>query len=263
MTIDLKDYERGEQIDPDKYEKKLAKLQKRLGRIQVSHILHKRRAIVVLEGWDAAGKGGIIRRATAQMDPRYFEVWPTSAPTPEEKDRHYLWRFWTRLPANGDINIFDRSWYGRVLVERVEGFCSEAEWRRAYDEINAFEAEQVDDNTTIVKLFIHVTQEEQDRRFAERLEDPWKRWKTGLEDYRNRARRAEYLDAIQEMLARTNSHWAPWTVIDGNNQKAARIAALESIAEQLEARVPMMPPACDPELWRAAEDALGRKLNAD
>src|SRR3546814_6648419 len=105
--------------------------------------LHKRRAIVVLEGWDAAGKGGIIRRATAQMDPRYFEVWPTSAPTPEEKDRHYLWRFWTRLPANGDINIFDRSWYGRVLVERVEGFCSEAEWRRAYDEINAFEAEQV------------------------------------------------------------------------------------------------------------------------
>src|SRR3546814_10708413 len=122
-------------------------------------------------------------------------------------------------------NIVDRSWDGRVLVERVEGFCSEAEWRRAYDEINAFEAEQVDDNTTIVKLFIHVTQDEQDRRFAERLEDPWKRWKTGLEDYRNRARRAEYLDAIQEMLARTNSHWAPWTVIDGNNQKAARIAA--------------------------------------
>src|SRR3546814_12099915 len=119
-------------------------------------------------------------------------------------------------------NIVDRSWDGRVLVERVEGFCSEAEWRRAYDEINAFEAEQVDDNTTIVKLFIHVTQDEQDRRFSERLEDPWKRWKTGLEDYRNRVRRDEYLDATQKILARTNRNWAPWTVIVGNNRTDER-----------------------------------------
>jgi polyphosphate kinase 2 (PPK2 family) len=263
MTIDLGDYEKGEPIDPDKYDKRLAKLQKRLSRVQVAHILHKRRAIVVLEGWDAAGKGGIISRMTARMDPRWFEVWPVSAPTPEEKDHHYLWRFWTRLPGNGEINIFDRSWYGRVLVERVEGFCTEGEWQRAYDEINAFEAEQVDDNTTIVKLFVHVTQEEQDRRFAERVENPWKRWKTGREDYRNRAKRPEYLKAMHDMFARTNTHWAPWTVIDGNDQKAARIAALEAVVGQLEARVPMEPPPCDPELARLAEEALGRKLDLD
>lgn len=264
MTIDLSDYEKGEPLaDPDKYDKKLAKLQKRLSHVQVAHILHKRRAIVVVEGWDAAGKGGTIRRAVADMDPRYYEVWPIGAPTPDEKDRHYLWRFWTKLPANGEINIFDRSWYGRVLVERVEGFCRESEWRRAYDEINAFEAEQADDNTTIIKLFLHVTQEEQDRRFVERMENPWKRWKTGAEDYRNRAKRAEYLDAMQEMFERTNTHWAPWTVIDGNNQKAARIAALETIAEQLEARVPMDPPPVDRDLVKIAEKVLGCTLKCD
>ena len=260
MTINLSDFERGEAIDPDKYEKKLARLQKRLGHIQVAHILHKRKALVVLEGWDASGKGGIIGRATARMDPRYYEVWPIAAPTEDERERHYLWRFWTKLPAAGEINIFDRSWYGRVLVERVEGFCSEAEWRRAYDEINAFEAEQAEDGTTIVKLFIHVTQEEQDCRLIERMENPWKRWKTGPDDYRNRARRADYLDAMHDMFKRTDTHWAPWTVIDGNNQKAARIAALEALADQLEARVPMEPPPLDGELVKLAEEELGRKL---
>src|SRR3546814_15166752 len=131
MTIKLSYYEKGEPFaDPDKYDRKLAKLQKRLVRIQVAHILHKRRAIIVVEGWDAAGKGGIIRRATANMDPRYFEVWPISAPTPAAKDRHYLWRFWTKLPANGDLNIFDRSWYGRVRLERAEGFCGADEWQQ-------------------------------------------------------------------------------------------------------------------------------------
>lgn len=256
MSIDLKDFEHGADYSGD-YAADLAALQERLARIQVAHIVHKRRAIIALEGWDAAGKGGIIQRLTARWDPRYFEVWPISAPTSEEKDKHFLWRFWNKLPCSGDTAVFDRSWYGRVLVERVEGFASEAEWKRAYDEINEFEAQQRDCNTTLVKLFVHVTQETQDKRLKKRFEDPWKRWKTGPEDYRNRAKRPAYLWAMEEMFRATNTRWAPWTVIDGNDKKSARIAALTAIAEQLEARVPMDPPPLDPELERLAREGLG------
>jgi polyphosphate kinase 2 (PPK2 family) len=256
MTIDLSDCEAGNKYEGD-YDGDLAKLQRRLAEIQVAHIVHQRRAVVMFEGWDAAGKGGAIQRLTAEWDPRYYEVWPISAPTPEEKGRHFLWRFWTRLPMNGDINVFDRSWYGRVLVERVEGFASEAEWKRGYDEINEFEAQQADSGTTIVKLFMHVTQAEQDERLKGRLEHPWKRWKTGAEDYRNRAHRADYLEAMAEMFKRTDTRWAPWTVIDGNNKKAARIAALNAIADRLEAHVSMEPPPLDPAVEKIARKALG------
>ena len=259
MAIDLSDFERGGKY-PGDYADDLAALQARLERIQVAHIIHRRRAIVMLEGWDAAGKGGIIQRLTAQWDPRYFEVWPIAAPSAVEKDHHFLWRFWTRLPANGNVSVFDRSWYGRVLVERVEGYASTAEWKRGYDEINEFEARQVETGTTLVKLFVHVTQEEQDDRLRDRFLDPWKRWKTGADDYRNRARRADYLKAIADMFRHTDTRWAPWTVIDGNNKKAARIAALTAIADQLEARVPMEPPPCDPELERLAGEHLGASL---
>ncbi|WP_136162470.1 polyphosphate kinase 2 family protein [Sphingomonas flavalba] len=255
MTIDLSAYEAGDKFQGD-YADALAAVQKRLARIQVAHIVHKRRAVVMLEGWDAAGKGGIIQRLTAEWDPRYFEVWPIGAPTANEKDRHFLWRFWQRLPANGDIVVFDRSWYGRVLVERVEGFATEAEWKRGYDEINEFEARQIESGTTLVKLFVHITQDEQDRRFLHRFEDPWKRWKTGAEDYRNRARRTDYLAAMADMFAETDTRWAPWRVIDGNNKKAARIAALTAIADYLEKHVPMAPPAADPELIRLATENL-------
>ena len=255
MTIDLSDYESGDKFDGH-YEKALAKLQKRLSHIHFAHIVHKRRAIIVFEGWDAAGKGGIIKRLTAEWDPRYFEVWPISAPTPEELSHHFLWRFWQRLPAQHNSAIFDRSWYGRVLVERVEGFATEAEWRAGYDEINAFEAQQAATGATLVKIFVHVTQKEQDRRLKDRLEHPWKRWKTGLDDYRNRARRAEYLDAMHEMFAHTSTKTARWTVIDGNDKKTARIAALTAIADQLEAHVPMEPPALDPEVEKVARKAL-------
>lgn len=256
MSIDLRDYERGAEYAGD-YDADLKALQDRLARIQVAHIVHKKRAIIALEGWDAAGKGGIIQRLTARWDPRYFEVWPVSRPTPEEKDRHFLWRFWQKLPLSGDIAVFDRTWYGRVLVERVEGFAREAEWKRAYDEINEFEAQQRDCNTTLIKLFVHVTQEEQDKRLRARFEDPWKRWKTGAEDYRNRARRDDYLAAIGDMFRLTHTRWAPWTVIDGNDKKSARIAALTAIADQLEAAVPMTPPPVDPELERLARENLG------
>ena len=138
--------------------------------------------------------------------------------------------------------MFDRSWYGRVLVERVEGFASEAQWRRAYDEINEFECQQVEDGTTMVKLFFHVTQDVQDERLQARLAHPWKRWKVSPEDFRNRARRADYLKAVGDMFAQTNTRWAPWHVIDGNNKKAARIAALNVVADALEKAVPMKPP---------------------
>jgi polyphosphate kinase 2 (PPK2 family) len=254
-VINLTQYERGEPFAGD-YGEELARIQERLARVQVAYHAHGQRAIVVLEGWDAAGKGGIIQRLTAKWDPRFFDVHPISAPTAEEKARHFLWRFWTKLPRRGDIAVFDRSWYGRVLVERVEGFATEAEWRRAYDEINEFEAQQRDIGTTIVKLFVHVTQEEQDRRLKKRLEDPWKRWKLSAEDFRNRARRADYLKASKDMFAQTDTRWAPWTVIDGNDKKAARITALEAVANQLEARVAMEPPALDAELLQAAEEAL-------
>lgn len=251
--IDLSDYETGGKVDD--YDDHLAALQERLSHIQTAHIVHKRRAIIVFEGWDAAGKGGIIQRLTADWDPRYFEVWPISAPTAEELSHHFLWRFWRRLPAQHNIAVFDRSWYGRVLVERVEGFASEAEWQRGYDEINAFEAQQAATGATLIKIFVHVTQETQDKRLRERIESPWKRWKTGLDDYRNRARRADYLAAMHDMFARTNTDIAPWIVIDGNDKKAARIAALTAIADALAARVPMEPPALDPAVEAAAREA--------
>lgn len=246
MTIKLSDHEAGAPFDGD-YSEALDALQERLARIQVAHIVHGRRAIVVFEGWDASGKGGAIQRLTAKWDPRYFAVHPIAAPTDAERARHYMWRFWSRIPASGEIAVFDRSWYGRVLVERVESYASEPEWRRAYDEINEFEARQRDDGTTIVKLFLHVTQDTQDERIKARLDHPWKRWKTGPDDFRNRARRADYETALADMFAHTDTHWAPWKVIDGNNKKAARIAALTYIADVLEAAVPMTPPEASEE----------------
>lgn len=258
MTIDLRDFEQGEKYAGD-YAADLAKVQKRLAHIQVAHILYQRRALVLFEGWDAAGKGGIVQRLTAEWDPRNFQVWPIKAPGPQELARHFLWRFWNKLPANGNIAVFDRSWYGRVLVERVEELCSERELKRAYDEINEFEAQQVDSGTAMIKIFVHITQEEQDKQFAQRLDDPFKRWKTGHEDYRNRARRDDYLKAMHDMFAKTDTRWAPWHVVDGNDRKAARIAALTRIADMLEKHVPMDMPEADPTVVALAKDAFGYK----
>ena len=256
MTIHLSEFERGAKHDGD-YAKDMEKLLERLERVQAAHIAYGRQSVILFEGWDAAGKGGIIQRLCVEWDPRWFEVYPISAPTQEEKDHQFLWRFWKRLPGKREIAVFDRSWYGRVAVERVEGYCSEAEWRRAYDEINTFEAQLVDSKTALIKIFVHVTQDEQDRRLRARLDDPWKRWKTGADDYRNRAKRAEYLDAYHDMFKQTSTRWAPWTVIDGNNKKAARIAALTHIVEVLEKHVPKDPPAADPAVIELARKAFG------
>jgi polyphosphate kinase 2 (PPK2 family) len=258
MTIDLSDHEKGAKY-PGDYYADLAALQQRLARIQVAHILHKRRSVILLEGWDAAGKGGIIKRMSADWDPRYYQVHPIAAPTQEELDHHFLWRFWTRLPGGQNIALFDRSWYGRVLVERVEGFAKKADWKRGYDEINAFEKQLADAGTNFVKLFIHITQETQDEQLAQRLDTPWKRWKTGAEDYRNRARRADYLDAIHAMFKKTDNKHAPWHVIDNNNRKAGRIAALTYVADRLEALVPMDMPDVDPAVVKLAKAAFEYK----
>lgn len=254
--INLEDHESGAKFDGD-YDDALEDVQQRLARVHFKHIIHGSRTILVFEGWDAAGKGGTIRRMTAEWDPRYFEVHPIGAPTKEEKDRHFLWRFWKKLPGSRDIAVFDRSWYGRVLVERVEGFCSDADWRRGYDEINEFEAQQIDGGTNLLKLFFHVTQDEQDERFAKRLDTPHKRWKITAEDFRNRSKRSEYLDAIHDMFKHTDTRWAPWEVIDGNDKKSARIAAMTYIAERLEAALPDDLPEPDPDLVKLAEEAFG------
>lgn len=261
MAIQLSDYEKCDNFEGD-FDEELSKLQKRMEHVQVAHIVHGKRSAIVFEGWDAAGKGGIIKRLTSTLDPRYYDVWPISAPTPEEKQRHFLWRFWTKLPAAKEIGIFDRSWYGRVLVERVEGYCSEGEWKRSYDEINEFEAQQIDAGMNIVKLFIHVGQEEQDKQLAQRLDNPWKRWKTGKDDYRNRNRRPEYLDAMHDMFAHTDTRWAPWTVIDGNDRKSGRIAAITAIVDQLETMIPMGMPEPDPEIVALAKQAYGYEPKA-
>jgi AMP-polyphosphate phosphotransferase len=260
MAIDLSDFESGTKYDGD-YDESLKSLQDRLAVQQSLHILHNARTLIVFEGWDAAGKGGAIKRLTATLDPRYYQVYSVSAPTVEEKDKHFLWRFWNKLPGKQEISIWDRSHYGRVLVERVEGFCSEAEWRRGYDEINEFESRQGEIGTKIIKIFLHVTQETQDRVLTERLSDPSKRWKVTAEDFRNRSKRDAYLDAMKDMFKRTDTHWAPWTVIDGNNQKAARIAVLSHVVKELEASVPQEFPEVDAGILALAKATLGYKAD--
>ena len=258
MPIDLAEYESGARYDGD-YDADLARIQELVARQLVSLHLHRKRAIVLVEGWDAAGKGGAIQRLTAKCDPRHYRVWPIAAPSEEEKAHHYLWRFWNKLPGDGELALFDRSWYGRVLVERVEGYADEADWRRAYDEINEFEAQHISAGTLIVKLFFHVTEAEQDKRIAARLEDPWKRWKGTAEDFRNRARRDDYLAALADLFRETDTRWAPWTVIDGNNKKSARIAALQAVADALAAHVPADPPAVRPEMEQAVRQFLNER----
>jgi len=257
MAIDLKDHEAGTPFAGD-YKASLDSLQERVSRLFVANLVHRRKAVIVCEGWDASGKGGAIQRLTAECDPRAYQVWPIAAPTEEDKAHHYLWRFWRRLPAAGEVAIFDRSWYGRVLVERVEGFASETEWRRAYDEINEFEAQLAADGCTLVKLFFHITPKTQDARLRARLDHPWKRWKVNEEDLRNRGRRKDYAEPIKDMFEHTDMRWAPWTVIDGNDKKSARIAALTRVADALAAALPSDPPPIRPEMEQLARQ-LSRK----
>ena len=190
--------------------------------------------LVLTEGWDASGKGGAIRRIVAPLDPRHVTVAPFAAPTPRELRHHFMWRFFPSLPGWGGMTVLDRSWYGRVLVERVEGLIDEATWTRAYDEINSFERSLADEGMVIVKLFLHISDDEQLRRFEARRDDPLKSWKLTDEDWRNRAQRPAYEGAIEDMLQRTDTGSAPWTVIPAESKHLARVAAIEQVIHQLE-----------------------------
>lgn len=195
--------------------------------------VQKRPVIIVFEGWDAAGKGGNIKRITEKLDPRGYAVHSIAAPAGEDKTHHYLWRFWRRLPVAGEIAIFDRSWYGRVLVERVEGFASEAEWQRAYREINQFERQLIDFGTIIFKFWVHISAEEQLRRFESRANTPYKSWKLTAEDWRNRHKWDQYEAAVGDMLLRTSTINAPWTIVEGNDKWWARVKTLRVIVDKL------------------------------
>ena len=193
----------------------------------------KHPVIIAFEGWDAAGKGGAIKRITEKLDPRGYVVYPISAPQGEDKTRHYLYRFWRRLPEPGQIAIFDRSWYGRVLVERVEGFARENEWQRAFKEINAFERQLCDFGAIVLKFWIHISRQEQLRRFEERKAIGYKAWKLTEEDWRNRAKWGDYEDAVEEMLVKTSTSIAPWTLVEGNDKYWARAKILGRLVEVL------------------------------
>ena len=190
---------------------------------------------VVMEGWDASGKGGAIKRLVAQIDPRHVRVVQFAAPTPDEKRHHFLWRFFPVLPGWGGMAVFDRSWYGRALVERVEGFATREQWLRAYDEINSFERTLADEGMILVKLWLHISDEEQLRRFKRRKKDPLKAWKLTDEDWRNRDNRGEYVDAVEDMFARTDQPYAPWHLIEGDSKRYARVKVVETVIDRIEA----------------------------
>ncbi len=202
----------------------------------------KRPVVLAFEGWDAAGKGGAIKRVTEKLDPRGSVVYPISAPTGDDKARHYLYRFWRRLPERGQIAIFDRSWYGRVLVERVEGFAREDEWKRAYSEINSFERQLAQFGTILLKFWIHISREEQLKRFEERAESGYKAWKLTEEDWRNRDKWGAYQQAAEDMFVKTSTNTAPWHIVEGNDKHWARVKVLSTVVEVLSAELKYRPP---------------------
>jgi len=216
------------------YDASLKECQRRIREIEHEVYLKRLPVILVYEGWDAAGKGGNIRRLVQGMDPRGYEVIPIAAPNDVEKAHHYLWRFWMRLPKAGHIAIFDRSWYGRVMVERIEGFCTEEEWKRAYREINEMEQHLVNFGTVLIKFWIQIDKEEQLQRFEARQSIPHKEWKITDEDWRNREKWDQYKAAVDEMLYRTSTSYAPWTIVESNSKWYARTKALRTVIEEVE-----------------------------
>ncbi|MBN1963152.1 MAG: hypothetical protein JW910_00795 [Anaerolineae bacterium] len=227
-TVDLT-----QALDRESYVTELTRYQLQLRELGYQVYVQKRPVVIVYEGWDAAGKGGNIKRVTEKLDPRGYVVYPIAAPSGEDATHHYLYRFWRRLPERGQIAIFDRSWYGRVMVERIEGFCSESEWKRAYREINSFERQLVDFGTILAKFWIHISQEEQLRRFEERAETDYKAWKLTDEDWRNRQQWDAYETAVSDMLLKTSTITAPWTVVAGNDKWFARVQTLKTLVDLL------------------------------
>lgn len=246
---------------PDKktYESRLEAAQTAMLEIEQDFRVSGRRGIVMFEGWDAGGKGGAIQRLTAKLDPRWIKVWAIGKPSPDEQGRHYLVRFWEKLPAPGHIAIFDRSWYGRVLVERVEGLIPREVWRRAYNEINEFEEMLIDDGIRLVKIFLHVSAEEQLKRLGERIADPLKHWKIEADDIRNFHRRDDYLAAMDEMFERTSTPTARWYAIAGEHKWFARVAVTETAVEVLGKGLKLGPLPVDKSVEETARELLGDK----
>jgi len=238
-TLDL-----NKTLTKEEYVRDLIRYQLQLRALAYQLYVQKRPLIIIYEGWDAGGKGGNIKRITEKLDPRGYQVYPIAAPSGEDKTHHYLWRFWRRLkpPDEKQIVIFDRSWYGRVMVERLEGFCTEDEWKRAYREINEFERQLVDFGTILVKFWIQISKDEQLRRFQTRQETPYKAWKLTDEDWRNRAKWELYAEAVSDMLLKTSTLTAPWTIVEGNCKWYARVKALRTLVEVLTAEMDYVPP---------------------
>jgi polyphosphate kinase 2 (PPK2 family) len=231
-TVDL-----GQRLTPARYEKELARWQGRLRELEFACYTARVPVIAAFEGWDAAGKGGAIRRLIGSLDPRGYTVIPIAAPKGDEATHHYLWRFWKRLPKAGHIAVFDRTWYGRVLVERVEGYCTEAEWRRAYHEINEFERSLANSGAVLVKYWLHVSAETQLERFRAREKDPAKRYKITEEDWRNREKWDLYRAAVHDMVTQTSTTYAPWTIVEADDKSWARIRCLRTLVEAVEKRL--------------------------
>ena len=220
-------------LTDEEYKTELNKLQKKLRALHNELYRKKIPVVIAYEGWDAAGKGGNIKRIAAALDPRGYEVQPIASPEPHEKARHFLWRFWTRLPKDGHIAIFDRTWYGRVMVERLEGFCSENDWQRAYNEMNEFEKELHDWGAVVIKFWVQIDNKTQLERFTDRQNTPEKQWKITDEDWRNREKWDLYEQAVNEMIQKTSTAFAPWYVLESNDKKYARIKALKIVTEEL------------------------------
>ena len=227
-TIDLT-----KKLDREAYVREVTRRQIQLRELGYQVYVQKRPVVLVFEGWDAAGKGGAIKRITEKLDPRGYVVYPISAPQGEDKSRHYLYRFWRRMPERGQIAIFDRSWYGRVLVERVEGFAKEDEWKRAFREINSFERQLRDFGTIVAKFWVHISREEQLRRFEERKAIGYKAWKLTDEDWRNRDKWDAYEEAVEEMLVKTSTRSAPWSLVEGNDKYWSRVKVLATLVSVL------------------------------
>ncbi len=233
----LKKVDLSKKMEEKAYEKRLDELQKKL-RLLHGKLYAKRIPVVLaFEGWDAGGKGGAIKRLTNALDPRGYTVNPTSSPNDIERAHHYLWRFWTKMPKDGHIAIFDRTWYGRVMVERIEGFCTTQDWQRAYKEINQMEQQLVNHGAVVLKFWLHIDKEEQAHRFQDRQDNPEKSWKITDEDWRNREKWDLYEKAVDEMLVRTSTADAPWIIVEGNDKLYARIKVLETVVNALEKRM--------------------------
>ncbi|MBP3543286.1 MAG: polyphosphate:AMP phosphotransferase [Lachnospiraceae bacterium] len=224
-------------LSDKEYKKKLDALQEKLELLHSELYRLRIPVVICFEGWDAAGKGGAIKRLTSHMDPRGYQVNPTSSPNDTEKAHHYLWRFWNNMPKAGHIAIFDRTWYGRVMVERIEGFCTTEEWKRAYQEINEMEEHLTSSGCVVLKFWLHIDKDEQEKRFKERMENPAKQWKITDEDWRNREKWDEYEKAVDEMLVRTSTTYAPWEIVEANSKYYARVKVLETVVKAMEREI--------------------------